>query len=65
MTGKWIEVYGYITAGGDPVYKCSNCGCSEHVYGIEHSDKQTECKACGSINTYPGEKDNEQHRTSN
>jgi len=34
-TGKWIEVYGYATPGGDPVWKCSECGKGIHVYGIE------------------------------
>ena len=33
--GKWIEVYGYATPGGDPVWKCSECGKGIHVYGIE------------------------------
>ena len=33
--GKWIEVYGYATPGGDPVWKCSECGKEIHVYGIE------------------------------
>ena len=33
--GKWIEVHGYATPGGDPVWKCSECGKGIHVYGIE------------------------------
>ena len=33
--GKWIEIYGYATPGGDPVWKCSECGKGIHVYGIE------------------------------
>ena len=35
-TGKWIEVHGYCTPGGDPVWACSECGKGIHVYGIEH-----------------------------
>lgn len=34
--GRWIEVYGYCTPGGDPVWRCSECGKGVHVYGIEH-----------------------------
>ena len=57
-TGKWIQVHGYCTPGGDPVWKCSVCGKGEHVYGIEHgtygadiSDGQwVACPNCGSIN---------------
>ena len=33
--GRWIEVHGYVTPGGDPVWKCSECGKGIHVYGIE------------------------------
>ena len=33
--GKWIKVHGYVTPGGDPVWKCSECGKGIHVYGIE------------------------------
>lgn len=54
--GTWVKVHGYYTAGGDPVYKCSNCGISEHVYGIEHPEKRSRCNVCGSFNKYPGEK---------
>ena len=57
IRGKWIEVYGYATAGGDPVWKCSNCGCAEHVYGIEHPNKQIVCSVCGSTNKYPWEQE--------
>lgn len=35
-TGKWVEVHGYCTPGGDPVWCCSECGKGVHVYGIEH-----------------------------
>lgn len=34
-TGKWVKVSGYFTPGGDPVWKCSECGKGIHVYGIE------------------------------
>ena len=53
--GRWIKISGYCTAGGDPVYACSNCGGSEHVYGIEHRKRKTVCDNCGSINIYPYE----------
>ena len=33
--GKWVKVNGYCTPGGDPVWKCSECGKGIHVYGIE------------------------------
>ena len=33
--GKWIKVHGYVTPGGDPVWKCSECEKGIHVYGIE------------------------------
>ena len=35
--GKWIRVGGYVTPGGDPVWRCSNCGKGKHVWGIEHN----------------------------
>ena len=35
--GKWIRVGGYVTLGGDPVWRCSNCGKGKHVWGIEHN----------------------------
>ena len=35
-TGKWLQVGGYVTPGGDPVWCCSECGKGMHVYGIEH-----------------------------
>lgn len=53
--GRWVKIHGQITAGGDPVYKCSNCGLDKHVYGIEHSDKHTTCRNCGIRNIYPWE----------
>lgn len=35
-TGHWVKVGGYATPGGDPVWRCSECGKGIHVYGIEH-----------------------------
>lgn len=55
-TGRWIEVHGFCTPGGDPVWACSECGKGIHVYGIEHgtygadvSDGQWKaCPNCGA-----------------
>lgn len=60
--GHWVIVHGYCTPGGDPVWKCSECGKGEHVYGVEHgtygadiADGQwVTCPNCGAIMT--GEK---------
>lgn len=54
--GKWVKVHGYATPGGDPVWKCSECGKGVHVYGVEHrsygedvSDGQWKaCPNCGA-----------------
>ena len=35
--GKWVKVQGFATPGGDPVWKCSECGKGIHVYGIENN----------------------------
>ena len=35
--GKWIKVHGFATPGGDPVWRCSECGKGLHTYGIEAS----------------------------
>ena len=35
--GKWVRVGGFVTPGGDPVWKCSVCGKGVHVYGVEAS----------------------------
>lgn len=35
--GHWKKVGGYCTPGGDPVWRCSECGKGQHVYGIEYS----------------------------
>ena len=34
-TGYWEKVGGYVTPGGDPVWRCSECGKGLHTYGIE------------------------------
>jgi hypothetical protein len=55
LKGKWIRVGGYVTPGGDPVWRCSNCGKGKHVWGIEHNsygadvaDQQwVACPNCG------------------
>ena len=62
-TGKWIEVHGFCTPGGDPVWACSECGKGIHVYGIEHgtygadvSDGQWKaCPNCGARMMKEGE----------
>lgn len=52
--GKWIKVHGFCTLGGDPVWKCSECGKGVHVYGVESyrtdiSDGQWKaCPGCGA-----------------
>lgn len=56
-TAKWLKVGGYCTPGGDPVWRCSNCGKGTHVYGIEASSYQGDvsdqqwvtCPNCGAI----------------
>lgn len=56
-TGHWVEVYGYCTPGGDPVWCCSECGKGIHVYGIEAptygrniADHQwVACPNCGAM----------------
>ena len=55
--GKWVQVHGFCTPGGDPVWACSECGKGIHVYGIEHgtygadvSDGQWKaCPNCGAV----------------
>ena len=54
--GEWVKVSGYFTPGGDPVWKCSECGKGMHVYGIEansynrdYADGQwVSCPNCGA-----------------
>ena len=55
--GKWIEVGGYITPGGDPVWRCSECGKGKHVWGIEGTSyggsiaehQWVACPNCGTM----------------
>ena len=54
--GRWVKVPGYATPGGDPVWRCSECGKGVHVYGIEHGTYGAEiadgqwvsCPNCGA-----------------
>ena len=56
--GVWQKAYGYMTPGGDPVWRCPNCGKSEHVYGIETvQNHKTFCENCKQQNRYPWEKE--------
>lgn len=50
MAGEWQKVHGYVTAGGDPVYKCPNCGLDEHV---DVGGRRLMCEVCGCWNQYP------------
>lgn len=55
--GEWVKVHGFVTPGGDPVWRCSNCGKGIHVFGVEHhsygadiADNQwVACPNCGAI----------------
>ena len=52
-TGFWVKVEGCTTHDGDPLWRCSNCCGSEHVYGIKHlRNKKIVCPECESINEY-------------
>ena len=56
--GVWMQLHGYMTPGGDPVWVCPKCGQSEHVYGIEHPQNYKNfCIHCMQQNRYPWEKD--------
>lgn len=56
-TGRWVIVTGFCTPGGDPVWKCSECGKGMHVYGIEHGSYGSDiadhqwvaCPNCGVL----------------
>ena len=56
-TNKWIKSSKCVmTPGGDPLWVCGNCGCGEHVYGIENVNEfKRYCPDCGSCNLYPWE----------
>lgn len=44
---RWVEDNGaWFTPGGEPVYKCSNCGCRK-VFGVENGPKLKQCPNCG------------------
>ena len=51
--GHWVKVRGYSTPGGDPVWRCSECGKGIHVFGIECYDREVAdsqwvaCPNCG------------------
>lgn len=54
--GRWEQLHGYVTPGGDPVWCCSECGKGIHVWGIEGrtycgdiADEQwVACPNCGA-----------------
>lgn len=53
---KWEQLHGYFTPGGDPVFRCFNCGGDEHLYGIESlGNYHHKCKDCGADMMYPWE----------
>lgn len=53
---KWVKAPGGITPGGTPMYVCSICGGSEHLYGVEYQRRKMVCDECGCVNSYPWEK---------
>lgn len=57
---KWIKSSKcVVTPGGDPLWECGNCGCGEHVCGIENTNESKRyCPDCGSYNLYPWEEKN-------
>lgn len=57
MQSEWVKSKLRVcTPGGDPLWECGNCGCGEHVYGIETSNNfRRTCPDCGSENLYPWE----------
>lgn len=60
MKNKWIKSTKCVfTPGGDPLWECENCGCGEHVCGIETQYAfRRFCPDCGSENYYPWEDEN-------
>lgn len=54
--GRWKQVPSGMTPGGTPMYACSICGGSEHLYGTEFPRRKVLCNDCGSVNFYPWEK---------
>ena len=55
--GEWIKSSKCaFTPDGDPLWECGECGCGEHVYGIENcNEPKRYCPDCGSYNLYPWE----------
>jgi len=52
-TGYWKEVKDVITMGGEPCWKCPNCGFM-HVYSIENAGgNYNNCPKCGIYLKYP------------
>lgn len=50
----WEKVKGYITPGGDSVWRCPICKEDIHVMGIEHlSNHHNHCSNCGAMLLYP------------
>lgn len=55
--GRWVRVGGFVTPGGDPTWRCSECGKGQHTWGIEGptyggsiSDHQwVACPNCGAV----------------
>lgn len=53
---EWKRVVGVFTPGGDPCWRCPNCGGDEHVCGIESLyAEHHECKECRTKLIYPWE----------
>ena len=53
IKGQWVKIHGGFTPGGDPCWRCSNCGKDEHLFGIEFRRNYHEvCSNCGSHNWY-------------
>ena len=54
--GEWERVYGLVTPGGTPVFRCPMCHKSDHLHGAEYPKRKMYCESCGSITYYPWEK---------
>lgn len=52
----WEKVFGVVTPGGDPCWRCPECHKGDHVMGVETTyNYTTECPNCGAILNYPWE----------
>ena len=52
VIGEWEKIPGK-SDDGDPVYRCSKCGGTIHVYGVEHRHNYNIiCGNCGTFNIY-------------